>query len=64
MFLFAVFEGVEEYSFKQFTERKERQNVVQKGDGPLVKKKNSLFFGVHYFFSRWNTNARSVAMKK
>ena len=33
-----MFEGVEEYSFKRFTERKEHQKVVQKGDGPLVNK--------------------------
>lgn len=32
-----VYEGVEEYSFKRFSERKERQKLVQKGDGPLVE---------------------------
>ncbi|CAI8039151.1 DNA-directed RNA polymerase I subunit RPA12 [Geodia barretti] len=35
--LCGLFEGVEEYSCKQFTERKEHQKVVQKGDGPLVE---------------------------
>ena len=31
-----VYEGVEEYSCKYFAERKERQRLVEKGDGPLV----------------------------
>ena len=39
----AVFEGVVEYSFKQFTERKENQKVVKKGDGPLVNSNCAVF---------------------
>ena len=38
-----MFEGVEEYSCKQFTERKEHQKVVQKGDGPLVNHQTDSF---------------------
>ena len=32
-----MYEGVEEYSCKYFAERKERQKLVEKGDGPLVR---------------------------
>lgn len=35
-YICAVYEGVEEYSCKYFAERKERQKLVKKGDGPLV----------------------------
>ena len=38
-----MFEGVEEYSCKQFTERTEHQQVVQKGDGPLVNHQTDSF---------------------
>lgn len=38
-----VYEGVEEYSFKRFSERKERQKLVQKGDGPLVESQTYLW---------------------
>ena len=35
--LSAVYEGVEEYSFKQFAERREHHHsLVLRGDGPLV----------------------------
>lgn len=36
LFSTSVYEGVEEYSFKRFSERKERQKLFQKGDGPMV----------------------------
>ena len=40
-FSISVYEGVVEYSFKRFAERKEHQKLAEKGDGPLVFSKLS-----------------------